>query len=68
MCLLSALEEDIFVLKNKEKKDCKENVAQNNDDNSDLTPIVLSFVCRSNEWILTSTCTYHMCPKVMILL
>ena len=50
-------------MKNKNKKDFNSNVANSTDENSDFALTGSSFVCHSNEWIIDSAYTFHMCPK-----
>ncbi|KAH9679095.1 hypothetical protein KPL71_025975 [Citrus sinensis] len=33
------------------------------DEESDFSLVGMTFICHSNEWILDSGCTYHMCPN-----
>ena len=54
---------DCPLLKNKDKKDSNANVAHSTDEDSDFALTGSSFVCHSNEWIMDSACTFHMCLK-----
>ena len=45
------------------EKDSNANVAHDCDEDSDFALTSSSSVCHSNEWVLDSTCTFHMCPK-----
>ena len=44
-------------------KEKKENLKQWDDDDSNLAFLRLAFVAESDEWIMDSGCTYHMCPN-----
>ena len=50
-------------LKNKDKDKSVANVGHNGDDDFEFSLTVSSMVCHSDEWILDSGCTYHMCPN-----
>ena len=54
---------DCPLLQNKDDKNSNANVAHDCDEDSDFALTSSSFVCDSNEWVLDSTCTFHMCPK-----
>ncbi|KAH9754791.1 hypothetical protein KPL71_015554 [Citrus sinensis] len=34
-----------------------------NDEESDFSLVGMTLICHSDEWILDSSCTYHMCPN-----
>ena len=66
MCLLSqkgALKKNCPKLKNKDKDKSDANIGHDGDDDSEFNLTVSSLVCHSDEWILDSGCTYHMCPN-----
>ena len=54
---------DCPLLKNNGKKDSNANVAHSTDEDSDFALTGSSFVCHSDEWIMDSACTFHMCLK-----
>ena len=33
------------------------------DEESDFSLVGMTLICHSDEWILDSGCTYHMCPN-----
>ena len=50
-------------MKNKDKKYSNANVAHSTNEDSDFALTCSSFVCHSDEWIIDSAYTFHMCPK-----
>lgn len=51
------------LLKNMDNEDSNVSVAQGSDEDSDFALTCSSFVCHSNEWIMDSTSTCHICPS-----
>ena len=54
---------DCPLLKNKDQKYSNANVAYSTDEDSNFALTSSSFVCHLDEWIMDSSCTFHMCPK-----
>eukprot|EP00268_Persea_americana_P012188 TRINITY_DN15115_c1_g1_i1.p1 TRINITY_DN15115_c1_g1~~TRINITY_DN15115_c1_g1_i1.p1 ORF type:complete len:252 (+),score=38.81 TRINITY_DN15115_c1_g1_i1:1859-2614(+) len=50
-------------LKNKDNDKFDANIGHNGDDDSEFNLTIALLVCHSDEWILDSGCTYHMCPN-----
>ena len=50
-------------LKNRDKKDSDANVVHAGDDDSDFSLAVATSGSYSDEWLLDSACSYHMCPN-----
>jgi hypothetical protein len=51
------------LLKNMDNEDSNVSVAQSSDEDSDFALTCSSFVCHSNEWIMDSASTCHICPS-----
>ncbi|KAH9800324.1 hypothetical protein KPL71_000620 [Citrus sinensis] len=52
----------------KDRKDHRDTVtealtAREHDEESDFSLVGMTLICHSDEWILDSGCTYHMCPN-----
>ncbi|KAH9723177.1 Integrase catalytic domain-containing protein [Citrus sinensis] len=52
----------------KDKKDHRDTIAKaltarEHDEESDFSLVGMTLICHSDEWILDSGCTYHMCPN-----